>query len=133
MIQFSEPVKDKSKRKSSKAESLEQESSFQSLIILSYACLLKLYLIYNDVTEYSNVKMINYIDFLSNEINIMSLTHVIYGNLLLSGHPKAVSLIHSSKKTIPHFIHGIWNAALDLTLPTLVSGRFSSAKRFRCL
>ncbi len=130
LIQFSEPVKDKSKRKLSKAESLEQESSFQNLIILSYACLLKLYLIYNDVTESSNVKkMINYIDFLANEINIMSLTHVIYGNLLLSGHPKAVRLIHPSKKTIPHFIHGIWNAALDLTLPTLVSGRFSSAKK----
>ncbi|OKA27497.1 hypothetical protein [Bacillus cereus] len=134
LIQFSEPVKDKSKRKSSKAESLEQESSFQNLVILSYACLLKLYLIYNDVTESSNVKkMINYIDFLSNEINIMSLTHVVYGNLLLSGHPNAVSLIHSSKKTIPHFIHGIWNAALDLTLPTLVSGRFSSVKKFQCL
>ncbi len=42
--------------------------------------------------------MINYIDFLANEINIMSLTHVIYGNLLLSGHPKAVRLIHPSKK-----------------------------------
>ncbi|MBE7148919.1 hypothetical protein MN093_14435 [Bacillus mycoides] len=130
LIRFSEPVKDKSKRKSSKAESLEQESSFQNLIILSYACLLKLYLIYNDEIESSNVKkMINYMDFLSNEINIISGTHIIYGNLLLSGHPKAARLIHSNKKTIPHFIHGIWNAALDLTLPTLVSRKFSSAKK----
>ncbi|SDZ07431.1 hypothetical protein [Bacillus sp. 166amftsu] len=130
LIQFSEPVRDKSERQPSKVASLEQQSSFQNLMMLSYACLLKLYLIYNDRTETSKVqKMIDYMDFLSNEVDLMSLTHIIYGNLLLSGHPKARKLIHPSKKTIPHFIHGIWNAALDLTLPTLVSQKFMSAKK----
>ncbi|PAK33857.1 hypothetical protein [Peribacillus simplex] len=130
LVQFSEPVKDTTERQSSKIASLEQQSLYQNLMFLSYACLLKLYLVYNDNTEPSNAKkMTNYLDFLSNEVDMMSLSHVIYGNLLLSGHPKAINLIHPRKKTIQHFIHGIWNAALDLTLPTLVSKRLISDKK----
>ncbi|MDH2452129.1 hypothetical protein PQ796_16460 [Priestia megaterium] len=130
LIQFSEPVRDRTERQLSKADSLEQQSLFQNLMFLSYACLLKLYLLYNDATKLSNTKkMINYLDFLSNEVNLMSSTHIIYGNLLLSGHPQAIKLIHPKKKTIQHFIHGIWNASLDLTFPTLVSKKFISDKK----
>ncbi|MGP1906812.1 hypothetical protein ACTSEZ_01485 [Metabacillus sp. JX24] len=130
LVKFSEPVKDTTERISSKVESLEQQSLFQNLMFLSYACLLKLFLIYNDTAEPSNAKkMINYLDFLSNEVDLMSISHIIYGNLLLSGHPQAIKLIHPKKKTVQHFLHGIWNASLDLTLPTLVSKKFISDKK----
>lgn len=130
LIQFSEPAKDTSQRQSSKMASLNQPSSFQNLMFLSYACLLKLYLIYNDTTEPSNSKkMINYLDFLSNDVDLMSVAHISYGNLLLSGYPGAKDLIHPRKKTIEHIIHGIWNASIDLSFPTLVSGALISDKK----
>ena len=101
LIQFSEPAKDTSQRQSSKMASLNQPSSFQNLMFLSYACLLKLYLIYNDTTEPSNSKkMINYLDFLSNDVDLMSVAHISYGNLLLSGYPGAKDLIHRRRKRL---------------------------------
>lgn len=130
IIKFSPPVKDSTKRLSTKKSGLEEQSYFQNLMLLSYACLLKLYLIYNDDSEISNLeKMKNYLDFLSNEIDIMSLSHIIYGHLLLSGHHKARTLIHPKKKTVENMIHAIWNASLDLTLPTLVSIQFNKSKK----
>ncbi|MFC5405517.1 hypothetical protein [Cohnella soli] len=129
LIQFSDPVKDKTQRQTSKGNSLEQQSVFQRLMYVSYACLLKLYQLYYLNSEMKNIdKMIFYLDFLANEVNLMSMSHIIYGHLLLSGHPKARKLIHSDKKTVEHIFHSIWNASLDLTFPTLVSQKFVSDK-----
>ena len=90
---------------------------------------LNFYLIYNDTTEPSNSKkMINYLDFFSNDVDLMSVAHISYGNLLLSGYPGAKDLIHPRKKTIEHIIHGIWNASIAPFFPTLVSGALISGQ-----
>lgn len=129
LVQFSDPVKDTTQRQMSKANGLEQQSIFQRLMYVSYASLLKLYQLHTGNSKASNVdKMIEYLDFLANEVNLMSAAHIIYGHLLLSGHPKARKLIHSKQKSVEHIIHSIWNASLDLTFPTLVSQRLVSDK-----
>ena len=125
LIKSSEPIKDMSLKQVSKMEALEQEGQFQRHLLLNYACLLKLYLLLNENDERTNVdKMKLYLDFLEKDVDILGTTNILFGHLLLSGETKAKKLIHPKKKKKEEIIHSIWNAAIDLTFPILVTNKF---------
>lgn len=126
LIKFEPPVKDKTTRKDSKMNSLNEVSRFQNLLYVNYACLLKLYILGNVTNTNNRVdNMKQYINFLDKEIDLISTANLIFGYHFFSGNSKIKKMIHSSQKTVEHKIHALWNAAIDLTFPTLISMNFA--------
>ncbi|WP_068984492.1 hypothetical protein [Lysinibacillus xylanilyticus] len=128
LIKFDTPIKDNSLKQPSKMKALEQSGVFQNQLFLNYACLLKLYLLVEEKSEWENVdKMKLYLDFLEEDLDFLGATNILFGHLLLSGEDKSQKLIHPQKKKRKQreeVIHAIWNAAIDLTFPVLVTQKF---------
>ncbi|MFJ5562874.1 hypothetical protein [Lysinibacillus xylanilyticus] len=125
LIKFDAPIKDNSLKQSSKMKALEQKGVFQNQLFLNYACLLKLYLLVEEKDKWTNVdKMKLYLDFLEKDLDVLGGANILFGHLLLSGETKAKKLIHPQKKKREEVIHAIWNAAIDLTFPNLVTHKF---------
>lgn len=119
-------IKDTSEKQPSKILALEQEGQFQNHLFLNYACLLKLHILINESNDKSNVvKMIEYLDFLGKKVDVLGAANILFGHLLLSGETRAKKLIHpKNKKSKEEIVHAIWNAAIDLTFPILVTNKF---------
>lgn len=125
LIKFVEPIKDNSSKQPSKMKALEQDGVFQNHLFLNYACLLKLYLLVEEKNKWTNIdKMKLYLDFLEKDLDVLGAANILFGHLILSGESKASKLIHPQKKKREEVIHAIWNAAIDLTFPVLVTRKF---------
>lgn len=122
LIKVNELKKDTTKREMTKIEALTQPSQFKNLVSNTYASVLKLYLLENfDVESTQLEKMKKYLDFISEEIDIIGIAEVVFASHYLSGNSAIASLIHKeSKKKPERVIHALWNASIDLTMPALV-------------
>lgn len=123
--EVSNPCIDYSKRTDSKLQSLERPSSFKNILMLNYACLLQLYIQKKKYPNLDNAdQMIRYIDFLNSEVDMISTANLIFGYHYFSNDSLIKKMVHTKKNEIEYKVHAIWNAAIDLTLPILVSYKF---------
>ncbi|WP_210162472.1 hypothetical protein [Anaeroarcus burkinensis] len=122
LIANNPPAKDKTSISKTKVDSLGKNSGFQIMLHITYATLLKLYILDKTRQSLSNVElMMQYIDFLAEEIDIINGSSLAFAYHYLDK-GKIKNLIHYSKKNAcENVIHALWNAAIDLTLPALVS------------
>lgn len=126
LVKYKPPTKDITTRQSSKLNSLSEVSRFQNLLYLNYACLLKLFILANENIWKSRIhQMLEYMDFLDRDIDVISVAALIFGYHYFSDNSKIKRMVHPSKKNVEFKIHALWNAAIDLTLPTLVSINFA--------
>lgn len=126
LIKNQPPIKDNTTRQASKMDSLMEASRFQNLLYVNYACLLKLFILGNESNEKNRVdKMMEYMDFLDRDINLISVAPLIFGYHYFSDNSKIKRMVHPKNKSVEHKIHALWNAAIDLTFPTLVSRNFA--------
>ncbi|MPM98553.1 hypothetical protein SDC9_145741 [bioreactor metagenome] len=126
LVKFQPPTKDVTTRQNSKLDSLNEASRFQNLLYINYACLLKLFILSNESPEKPRTElMIEYINFLDKEIDLISVAMLIFGYHFFSGNSTIKRMVHPAKKTVEYKIHALWNAAIDLTFPTLVSKNFA--------
>jgi hypothetical protein len=115
------PAKDQTSKSKTKIDSLEKVSEFQKLLYITYASLLKLYILDKNKQSESNTKlMMRYIDFLDEEVNLINISNLAFAYHYFN-EGKIKKIIHSKQKATEDIIHTLWNAAIDLTLPTLVS------------
>ncbi|WP_068615368.1 hypothetical protein [Paenibacillus tuaregi] len=124
LIKFTPPVKDTSSLKDSKLDSLESNSSFQSLLFVNYSSLLKLLILDKQTNKTTVEKMIEYVDFLDNGVNLVGGANLLFGYHYFGGSSEVKKLIHKLGRDISKALHAIWNASIDLTFPTLVSQTF---------
>ncbi|WFA09201.1 hypothetical protein [Tissierella sp. Yu-01] len=129
LLKFDTQVKDTTKKKPSKMNSLESLSRFQNLLFVNYACLLKMYLLDKKREEKSNVQlMIEFLNFVEQEVDVFSTSIVIFAHYFFSGSSLIKRLIHRSKQVAEEKVHALWNAAIDLTFPPLVSKQILKSK-----
>lgn len=129
LIKFEPFIKHETRKTNSKTNSLESASSFQQLLFVSYACLLKMYILDKKKDSKSNTQLIiEYFDFVEKEIDIFSTSITIFAHYYFSGNNKIRRLIHKTKNNAEEKLHAIWNASLDLTFPALVSQKFIKDK-----
>lgn len=116
LIKFDSIQKNKSLKTNSKIDSLESSSSFQKLLYVSYACLLKMYILDKGRGSKDNVQLITeYFDFVESEVDLFSTSLTIFAHYYFSGNNKIRKLIHKTKNNNEDRLHAIWNASLDLT------------------
>ncbi|MCR8641280.1 hypothetical protein NV379_01300 [Paenibacillus sp. N1-5-1-14] len=129
LIKFEPFIKHETRKTNSKTNSLESVSSFQRLLFVSYACLLKMYILDKKKNLKSNTQLIiEYFDFVEKEIDIFSASITMFAHYYFSGNNKIRKLIHKTKNNDEDKLHAIWNASLDLTFPALVSQKFLKDK-----
>ncbi|WP_315794980.1 hypothetical protein [Paenibacillus sp. BIC5C1] len=129
IIKFEPFIKHETLKTDSKTNSLESVSSFQRLLFVSYACLLKMYILDKQKESKSNTQLITeYFEFVEKEVNIFSASTTIFAHYYFSGNNKIRKLIHKTKNNDEDRLHAIWNASLDLTFPTLVSQKLLKDK-----
>ncbi|MGG4214010.1 hypothetical protein [Paenibacillus sp. FSL L8-0638] len=126
LIKFDPPIKDQTFKSPSKLDSLESVSTFQGLLFVNYACLMKLFLLRNSNPSENNADlMIDYLRFVQSEVDLFSTSTTLFAHFYMSGNSSITNLLHKSKsKKIEDRIHTFWNAAIDLTFPALVSQQF---------
>jgi hypothetical protein len=129
LVKVNSPTKDKSERQNTKIQGLLQPGQFHGLLFNTYATLLKLYLLNRLEIKLSKVeKMVAFLDFLEKEVDMLGGSDIVFGSHYLSGNDEIKKLIHNTKNTEELKIHSLWNAAIDLTMPTLVGMRFIKDK-----
>ncbi|GLB25245.1 hypothetical protein LXJ15735_14860 [Lacrimispora xylanolytica] len=129
LLKFDTPVKDTTKKEPTKMNSLENLSRFQNLLFVNYACLLKMHLLDMKRDEKSNVHlMIEFLNFVEQEVDLFSTSIITFAHYFFSRSSLIKGLIHKSKHVTEEKVHSLWNAAIDLTFPTLVSQSFLESK-----
>jgi hypothetical protein len=129
LIKFDEKIKDITQKDVTKINSLEAISIFQNSLFVNYACLLKMYLLDMRKTEVNRVQlMIEFLDFLEKEVDLFSTSIVVFAHYFFSGNTSIRKIIHKSKNVSEEKIHALWNAAIDLVLPTYVSKHLIESK-----
>lgn len=115
------PSKDWTFKTKTKFDSLENVSRHQKILYLTYAGLLKLYILDRTKQNESNVQLMKqYIDFFADEVDMVSVSNLAFAyHYLNEGQMKKI--IHDKPKTTEDEVHALWNAAIDLTLPALIS------------
>lgn len=122
LIKYEPAFKDKTNRPPTKIQGLGQESIFQLLLFHSYAVLLKLCILDKYETSISRAeKMIRFLDFLELEVDVIDASSVVFAYHFLTENSKFKKLIHKTRNIEEFKIDSIWNAAIDLTLPAIVS------------
>lgn len=129
LLKFDEQVKDNTKKEPTKMNSLESLSRFQNLLFVNYACLLKMYLLDKKRDNISNIDlMIEFLNFVEQEVDLFNTSIITFAHYFFSGSSFIKSFIHKSKHIAEEKVHTLWNAAIDLTFPTLVSQQFIKSK-----
>lgn len=122
LVKFDKQIKDTTQKEVTKINSLDANSIFQNSLFVNYACLLKMYLLDKEPSGLSRDQlMISFLDFLENEVDLFSTSIVVFAHYYFSGNASIRKIIHKSKKIAEEKIHALWNASIDLVLPTLVS------------
>ncbi len=98
LIKFDEQIKDTTMKDTTKLNSLETNSTFQNGLFVNYACLLKMYLLDKGKHDKNNVQLIiEYFDFIEQEIVLFSTSIIIFAHYFFSGNSSIRKLIHKSK------------------------------------
>jgi hypothetical protein len=106
----------------SKIDCLNVPSIFQHLLIISYLMLLKIVDLYFEYTSKSktNIEAFKeFIDFMTNDVDITGGMHFNYAVHLFGGAPKFQTLWKKKGKTKEKKLHDIFNASIDLITPTI--------------
>lgn len=115
------PLKDYTYKTKTKFDSLENVGARQKILYLTYAGLLKLYILDKTKQNQSNIQLMQqYVDFLSDEVDMMSVSNLAFAYHYLNK-GKIKKIIHAKSNITEDEIHALWNAAIDLTLPALIS------------
>lgn len=129
LIKNSNIIKDMTLKTSTKMDSLESASTFQRLLFVNYACLLKMVLLEENQQSRSNVDlMIDYLDFVEREVKVYSAATTLFAHCYFSGNRFMRKLIRKTKNIAEEKLHAIWNASMDLTFPALVSKKIQKSK-----
>lgn len=122
IVKYDKQIKDTTHKAVTKINSLDTNSIFQNSLFVNYACLLKMYLIDKENSCLSRDQlMIEFLDFLENEVDLFSASIVVFAHYYFSGNTSIGKLIHKSKNNAEEKIHAFWNASIDLVMPMLVS------------
>lgn len=124
LIKPNNQSKDFSNLPISKIDNLEVDSSFKDVLTIMYASLLKLYLLdKKSVSIKKHELMIEYLDFLDEDIDMISPSYILLGHYFFSETSKMKKMIHPKKKETIEILQAIWNASIDLCLTVLVPSR----------
>lgn len=122
-------IKDSTRKTNSKISSLNQDSAFSGLNIPSYACMLKIYTLNEEVKKERLSKldsMKKIIRFMDEEIDLVGATVLSFALNYFGENPDFRKILKKKAKNKEAVLHNIWNAALDICFPILVSSCFSN-------
>jgi hypothetical protein len=131
------PIKNNTERKNSKIASLNQRSSFQNLLIISYVLSLKTRILFAQVenktlSELEAMKA--FCLFMTNEVDCVSATSYLYA-LHLFGKVEDFKgiLINKKNSSFGTKLHQIFNGAIDLIFSTMINHLPSLEKKYENL
>lgn len=128
-------IKDSSRKTNSKISSLNQDSVFSGINIPSYACMLKIYVLNEEIKKQKLSKldsMKKIIKFMDEEIDLVGATVLSFALNYFGENPDFRKILKNKAKNKAKnkesILHNIWNASLDICFPLLVSSCFSNEK-----
>lgn len=122
------PIKDQTIKKTTKITSFDKESSFKNLLEISYASMLKAYLLYCETKDSSKTNyqaLLDYFEFLNSTLDVWGVNSH-FGVLFFGENINVRKMLLKSSKTVEDLLHNIWNASIDLIFPTLVNFHFKT-------
>lgn len=121
------PIKDETQKHDTKLEALNEPSSFQNIMLINYAGLLKSFLIQKFDYDDNLSKLLRFYSFLDNEVDVIG-PNLMFGIYLFGGDTNIRKLLFKKYKDEEQLLHNILNAAIDLSFLTLVTNRYEVGK-----